>query len=203
MSTQNRLGRNPYARTSGRLAHWCWLFVVLSLLQAAALQADEAGDLKVVDIHTWARGDVRLLDANFAIRLSSGAREALDNGVPLTFELQIQLVKKHRWLWDVVEAEHVLVRELEYHALTRSYLVKDVTSVSQGNYSRLDDALIAAGSIEKLLFTSVPLEPDRNYSIRLRGNLDIEALPTPVRLLAYVSSGWDMSSDWYAWPLDR
>jgi hypothetical protein len=123
--------------------------------------------------------------------------------VPITFELQIQLVRNHLWLWDAVEAEHVRSRQLEFHALSRSYLVKDVDGGTQGNYTRLEDALAAAGSIEKLLITSMPLDPDRDYYIRLRGALDIEALPTPVRLLAYVSTDWDMSSEWSVWPLGK
>jgi len=39
--------------------------------------------------------------------------------------------------------------------------------------------------------------------VRLRCSLDIESLPTPVRLLAYVSSAWDMDNEWYQWPLVR
>lgn len=182
---------------------WRWLLLALTLLCGAAVAADESGDLKVVNAHAWVNGDVQLLNAAFAINLSSGAGEALHNGVPLTFRMQIQLVKKHKWLWDVVEAERILVRQLEFHALTRSYLVKDITAGSQGNYSELDDALAAVGDIEKLLVSSMPLEPGVDYYVRLRGSLDIEALPTPVRLLAYVSSGWDMNGEWYTWPIDR
>ena len=39
--------------------------------------------------------------------------------------------------------------------------------------------------------------------VRLRGSLDIESLPTPVRLLAYFSSAWDMDSEWHQWGLSR
>lgn len=183
--------------------HWHWLFVLLSLLLVTDLHAGDAGDFSVVGARARVSGGVHLLDARFAIRLSPGAREALDNGVPLTFELQIQLVRNHLWLWDAVEVEHVRSRQLEFHALSRSYLVKDVDGGTQGNYSRLDDALAAAGSIEKLLITSMPLDPDRDYYVRLRGNLDIEALPTPVRLLAYVSTDWDMNGEWSIWPLEQ
>jgi hypothetical protein len=42
-----------------------------------------------------------------------------------------------------------------------------------------------------------------DYSVRLRGILDIESLPTPIRLLAYVSSAWGMNSVWYQWHLVR
>jgi Domain of unknown function (DUF4390) len=47
------------------------------------------------------------------------------------------------------------------------------------------------------------MQDGQSYSVRLRGSLDIEALPTPVRLLAYVSSAWDMDSEWYQWHLTQ
>lgn len=177
------------------------LFAALGL--SAPLAAEETGEFHISDAHTWTGGDSRLLDAQVDIRLSKGVREALENGVPLTFELQAQLVKKHKWLWDSIVFEHVLVRRLEYHALSRSYLVKDINTGRQGNYSRLDDALQAAGLIEKLQLGGKPLDARGRYEIRLRGSLDIESLPTPVRLLAYVSSDWDMNGEWYTWPLAR
>ncbi|MDX1698018.1 MAG: DUF4390 domain-containing protein, partial [Thiohalobacterales bacterium] len=96
-----------------------------------------------------------------------------------------------------------LLRQLQYHALSRSYLVKNIDSGNQGVYSRLDDALHAVGLIDSLLLANAPLASDREYLVRLRGIHDIESLPTPVRLLAYVSSAWDMNSEWYAWPLAR
>lgn len=205
MCAQARLTGSATDLPSCRAPFWPLLGVALILLQvlSAPLAAEEAGEFRISDAHTWASGNARLLDAQVAIRLSSGAREALENGVPLTFELQAQLVRKHKWLWDSIVVEHVLRRQLEYHALSRSYLVKDLGTGRQGNFSRLDDALQAAGTIEKLTLTGKPLDTRRHYEVRLRGSLDIESLPTPVRLLAYVSSDWDMNGDWYAWPLAR
>ena len=82
--------------------------------------------------------------------------------------------------------------------------MKDLSSTIQGNYLQLDDALLAVGNISDLpVIHQDQLDKDRLYKMRLRGSLDIESLPTPVRLLAYVSSAWDMRSEWYAWPLAR
>jgi hypothetical protein len=201
MSDQDRLTCHPLMSGAGSVPLWQLLPLLLAALFTSSLAANEAGEILIEDAHAWASDDVRMLDAHFAIHLSSGAQEALDNGVPLTFELQIQLVRKHTWLWDKVEVEHVRVRRLQYHALSRSYQVKDVNKGTQANYSRLDDALVAAGTVDGLPFTDAPLKPDRSYVIRLRGSLDIESLPTPVRLLAYVSEDWNMNSEWYAWPL--
>ena len=144
------------------------------------------------------------LDGQFSITLSSGAHEALENGIPLVFELQVQLVRTHRWLWDSVEIELKQVRQIQYHDLSRTYVVRDINAATQRNFRRLSDAMEAAGSLDELLLTNGQLiENAADYKIRLRGSLDIESLPTPVRLIAYVSSIWDMSSKWYVWSLDR
>ena len=124
--------------------------------------------------------------------------------MPLGFELQVQLVRAHRWLWDSVEAELNQIRQIQYHDLSRSYVVKDINAGTQRNFRRLPDAMNAAGALRELLLTDGQLiEDGADYKIRLRGSLDIESLPTPVRLIAYVSSAWDMSSEWYIWSLDR
>jgi hypothetical protein len=182
------------------------LLVALVLLAASwpdLSHADDSGEFLVDDAHAWSEAGRQKLDAQFTVRLSSGAREALESGVPLVFELQVQLVKTHKWFWDTVDVELTQDRQLQYHALSQSYLVKDLNAGTQGNYRRLDDALRAAGTIQSLVLTEEPLQAGQRYIVRIRGSLDIESLPTPVRLLAYVSSAWDMQSEWYAWPLAR
>jgi len=177
--------------------------LLLCTLWSGFSHAADPGEFLVDDAHAWSEEGRQLLDAQFTVRLSSGAQEALESGVPLVLEFQVQLVKTHKWFWDMVDVELTQRRQLQYHALSRSYLVKDLNSGTQGNYRRLDDALRAAGTIQSLLLTDAPLQAGQRYLVRIRGNLDIESLPTPVRLLAYVSSAWDMQSEWYTWPLVR
>jgi hypothetical protein len=184
-----------------------YLAVVLLLALACCFPvqvvAGDTGIFQLEDADTWRTGGSDYLGAQFDIQLSSGAAEAVRNGVPLVFELQVQVVKTHTWIWDTVDIEIIEYRQLQYHALSESYLVKDMSSGTQGNYRRLEDALRAAGKIQDLLLTDQALDPKLNYEIRLRASLDIESLPTPVRLIAYVSSAWDMVSKWYSWPLVR
>ncbi|MEZ5541240.1 MAG: DUF4390 domain-containing protein [Pseudomonadota bacterium] len=205
MSAQAHLNRIVSGTPPRRPALWSLLgvFLLAALNLTAPLAAEDAGEFRITDAHAWLSGAELLLDAQVLIGLNRGPREALENGVPLTFELQVQLVRKHVWLWDSVVVEHVRVRRLEYHALSRSFLVRDMNTGRQGNFSRLEDALQAAGTIDRLQLYSKPLDTNGGYEVRLRGSLDIESLPTPVRLLAYVSSDWDMQGDWYTWPLAR
>jgi len=37
--------------------------------------------------------------------------------------------------------------------------------------------------------------------IRMRAVLDITDFPGPLKLIASLFKGWDLSSDWYAWVL--
>ena len=39
--------------------------------------------------------------------------------------------------------------------------------------------------------------------VRVRAVLEIESLPTPLRLAAYFNPAWRLSSDWLSWPLQR
>lgn len=191
----------PGTGASQRLA----VVLLLALVCCFPVQvaANNSGQFQLEDAHTWRTGGNDYLGAQFDIELSSGAEEAVMNGVPLVFEFQVQVVKTHTWIWDSVDIEINLYRQLQFHALSKSYLVKDMSTGTQGNYHRLEDALRAAGKIQNLLLSDQALEPELKYEIRLRGSLDIESLPTPVQLIAYVSSAWDMVSKWYSWPLVR
>jgi hypothetical protein len=45
------------------------------------------------------------------------------------------------------------------------------------------------------------LVSDERYEGALRARLDIEALPAPLRVFAYLSDDWRLTSEWYTWPL--
>ena len=196
-------GYGHLCAVTGSLQRLFVVSVAVFMLAFSSCVYAEPGSFQVEDAHSWSKDGTYFLDAQFVVNLSSGAFEALENGVPLVFDLQVQVVKTHPWFWDVVDIEINQTRQIQYHALSRSYLVKDPGAGTQGNYRRLKDALQAAGFIDALFLTDQKLEQGRGFKIRIRGSLDIESLPTPVRLLAYVSSSWDMDSQWYTWPLAR
>ena len=187
--------------TAGR-----WLLPALfclCLLMPGLLSADsERGSFTVSGVEIRRGKDAWRVDANLNVRLSEGAREALDNGVPLVLELQVQALERQPWLWDKVIAEGKRSYQLQYHALSRTYLVKNLNTGFQRSFRHLQDALQDAGVMEDVKVVEFEeLKDGRRYTVRLRGRLDIESLPTPVRLLAYVSSAWDMDNEWYKWRL--
>jgi hypothetical protein len=207
MHAQGRIAGKKTGRIYVNRGQWLMMALLAGVFLCAPPRlpaADQSGAFKVTEIRTEKGDESYLLNARMAINLSSGPREALENGVPLVFELQIQTLEKHTWLWDSVVAEYKQARQVQLHALSRTYLVKDLATGAQRSYTRLDEALQAAGFVHNYPVLDYALmQNDESYSVRLRGNLDIEALPTPVRLLAYVSSAWDMDSEWYQWQLAR
>ena len=44
---------------------------------------------------------------------------------------------------------------------------------------------------------------DEEYLVRVDVKLDIEALPLPLRPVAYLKPSWDLTSGWSRWPLER
>jgi len=197
----HRFSRQSFRACKG----WLLMLGVCSLLLSGELQAGgKSGAIVVTDAEVELGESAWLLNAWMDIRLSKGARKALVNGIPLWFEFQVQALEKRRWLWDRVISEHRQLREVQYHPLTYTYIVKDLVTGEQHNFRRLEEAMQSIGvllNIDVLEYAAV--SDNLDYTVRLRGSLEIEALPIPIRLLAYVSSKWDIKSAWYQWPLER
>ena len=142
------------------------------------------------------------LKADINFQLSADTLEALDNGVPLTVDMDIEIRRQRQLWWDALVAGLELRFQLQYHALTQQYLVRNLNTGVQDSYPTLATALARLGQIRMLpLLDESLVEPEKAYYARLRVQLDIEALPAPLRPLAYLSSGWRLSSDWYTWSL--
>lgn len=145
---------------------------------------------------------VYLLDASLSYKFTQEALDALNNGVPLTLVLDIEVYQPRRYLWDDVVASLEQRYELQYHALSGQYLLHHVNSGAQFSYPTLDSALATLGAVTNIPIIDAPLlDPEKHYMVRVRSRLDIDALPVPLQLTAYVSQSWWLSSGWYSWDL--
>lgn len=187
--------------------HCGWLLCLLACLWGASLPARSEvpadSNFQVREARSLLVDGVYRVSAQVDYELGEQALEALMHGVPLVLELKLQVLQEREWLWSAVVAELLQRYQLRYHALSRRYLVLSFNTGVQQSFTNLDDALHAIGTIYDLpLLDARLLEPDGRYEIRLRADLDIEELPTPIRLWAYLSSGWGVNSEWYTWPLE-
>jgi hypothetical protein len=142
------------------------------------------------------------LDASLKYRLPPKALDALENGVTLILALDIEVIKPRRYMWDEEIASLEQRYEIQYLALTDQYLLNNKNSGSHFAFSTLGGALATLETIESLPIIDAHLlnENDR-YKVRVRSRLDFDSLPPPLRLKAYFSNDWWLTSGWYSWDL--
>lgn len=184
--------------------HTALLRTLLGVLLAVVLgvPAAWADGFKVVRAHTTTTDSVIRLDARLEFDFTPPPLEALRNGVPLTIEVQIEVLRAREWAWDETIASVLQRYRLEYHALARQFVVFNLNSGELRSFPTRNGAIEFMGRIQDFpLLDRALLVKGGSYYGRLRTTLDIESLPPPLRPLAYLSSDWRLSSPWYAWSL--
>lgn len=178
------------------------LIVILVLSETAALAQEEDGHFEVRSASAELIGGVYYLNAEIEYRLSEAAKEALESGVALTIELQIEVSRVRRFRPDPEVASLRQRYELQYHALSQRYVVRNVNSGEQVSFPSIDSALAGLGAVSGLpLLDEALLDEDRPYRARLRAGLDTEGFPGPMRLLIFWLDEWQLVSEWYEWQL--
>ena len=177
-------------------------FTLASLLvsQLATLPAAyaERSRFAIRDVDITIDDGVYLLQADIDFVLSKPVREALLNGVSLVISLEIELLEHHDW-WlnsDVANLEQRY--RLQYHALSRKYVLENLNTRVQESFSDLGSALNHLGRIINLpLIDSTLLEKGSTHIFKMRASLDVDELPLPLRVRAYLFSDWSLSSKWH------
>lgn len=186
-------------RSGRRVAHAAIFLVALVGMQAAG--ASRPG-FSIEHASTSLRDGVYYVDADVDLNLSSESKEALENGVPLTIRYDMQVLRTRPWLWDPMVAALEARYTLELHALSKQYVVRNLNLGTTQSYASLASARAALGRLKDFpLVDANLLDQQADYHWRIRARLDIEALPAPLRPLAYLSALWRHDSDWYEWPL--
>ena len=143
-------------------------------------------------------------DARIDFAFSEDNLEAMRNGVALTVIVDIEVRRdRERW-WDETLAARELRFRIETNVLTGRYRVRNLADGSARNYRSLEEMMNSLGHLE-----SVPVIPrdhlpaDTPYTARIRARLDIEALPSPLRPIAYLSPMWRLNSGWFECRIER
>lgn len=178
------------------------VFLTIGPNVGATGSAEEDQFFKVRKAKTALVDDVFRLNANIDFHLSKEAKEALQSGVPLVLEIQIQVLRERPWVWNALVAKLTQRYRVHYHALSQRYLVKNLNTGVQSSFRTLDGVLLVIGTLKDFpMLDKHILESAQSYIGKLRADLDIEALPTPIRLWAYSSPKWRLGSEWYQWQL--
>ena len=177
-----------------------WMLIFVLSLFVGHVNAD---DFRVEQVETHLVDGVYLLNTRLKTELGEDTLEALYNGVPLTIVMDIEIVKNRDLLWDERIASLQGRYQLQLHALSDHYILKNLNSGATRTFRNLDSAILGLGTISDFpMIDSYLLNPNQQYWVRVRARLDIEALPSPLRPLAYLRSLWELDSDWYTWPIE-
>lgn len=143
-----------------------------------------------------------LVSSRFRTDLPDQLKQALNQGVPLTFTLNYQLsaptVAAYRFkLGELVGAESAIKYKLTYHPLTNRYRVAVGTFSTE--YNSLDTALRGVGAVANWrVLDSGALRgvaaSEAKAEIRLA--LSTSQLPKPFQINALTSKSWQLDSGW-------
>lgn len=165
---------------------------------------EREGYFEVRSASTELINGVHTLDARLQLVLSSEALAALESGVTLTIEMQLQVIRARKYLIDSVDAELAIRYELEYRPLSQRYIVRNLNSGNQDTFATLYSALNSLGRVQGLpMIDDALLLPDRPYRLRLRAMLNTQQYPATLRLLFFWRGQWQLQSEWFEWSLEH
>lgn len=144
------------------------------------------------------------LNANLQFHFSKEALKALEHGIALQIDIEIQAKLSRKWLWDKTIRETVLSQKLEHQPLSDQYLVTNLNTGIKRHFQLMDHALEFMGSInDHPFFELTTLKQGKTYRAQVRARLNTESLPTPLRLSAYIDVDWQLSSPWFKWTIQQ
>lgn len=194
--------------TSERPAsHWRRrLLALLGLILGAWAASTALGDaldgvLEVRSAYVDINNGVFLLHARVEYPVNPDIRDALRNGVTLTFELDTRVDRERRLWLNANIVDLTLRRELAYHAVSDRYVVKDVRSDQQESFATLDEALSYLGKVDGWPILVEPQLDGGNYLISVRAGVRRGRLPASLRALLFWTNDWHRVSEWYSWLL--
>ena len=173
------------------------LFGAASFLRADALD----GVLEVRSAYVNVDSGVFLLHARIEYPNNPLIRDALRDGITLSFDLDTRVERNRRFWFDAEVVALTLRRELAYHAVSERYVVRDSRSGDQQSYSTLEEALKQLGTVDGWPILVEPQLDGGQYQVSVRAGVRRGRLPSSLRALMFWTDDWHRTSEWYSWSL--
>jgi len=160
------------------------------------------GTVTVVSAQAAETAGMLKLNAQVDLGLSKPVLSALDNGLPISFELYVEIRQLRDWWWKEPVVSLTRRMRLEYHELSRQYVIEDQNTGTQKVVSEQSAALQELGTVRDIpIARTTKLDPDTHYRARMRAEVSVDEIPLALRASGYLSDDWHMRSDWYTWSL--
>lgn len=194
--------------TANKMAFTTRLSIKLSLLlcglvllfSASVVRAEKISSARAQAVVT--RSGQLAISTRFHIQLPDQLKQALQQGVPLYFDLSYQLTAPTLAAYrsrfnNLVGRDNAIRYRLSYHPLTGRYRVNMGTFSTE--YHSLESALRAIGAAANWRVLSAgSLNDAQAVRADVRLNLSTSQLPKPFQINALTSKSWQLDSGWSA-----
>jgi hypothetical protein len=176
--------------------------IFLLCLWVTGVYADALdGVLEVHSAYVNIDNGVFLLHATVEYPINPQIKDALRDGVTLTFELDTRVERERRLWFNATIVDLTLRRELMYHAVSDRYVVRDVKTNQQETFPTLDEAITYLGRIDSWPILVEPQLNGGTYLISVRAGVRRGRLPASLRALFFWTDDFRRVSEWYSWSL--
>lgn len=171
------------------------LFLAFLLITISSHASEYQAQVKHADLLPG-KNEV-LLNADLDFHLSPQANEALQNGVPLFWNIKMKVRRERDFWFDKTLLKRELHYGLQYHALLKMYQVKNENLGTTKSFSMLSAALNEMATLRDVALNSIEnFVPDETYYLAVKVIFDQEKLPLPLQTKAFANLQWQLSSDW-------
>lgn len=176
-------------------------FIVSPVYAKESEQEDTVGFV-IREVSSKLINNVYQISADIEYNFSDNVLSAIQNGVPIIIALDIEIMQSRDYLWGKLVAELKQRFQLQFHAISEQYIVENLNSGYQETFPTLHSALYILRQIKELpIIDKKLIQQGKLYKGRARVRIELESLPVPLRMNAYITRSWWLGSDWYKWEL--
>jgi hypothetical protein len=185
-------------------ARWVWTLLLAFSTVVARAAGELDGEFAIDSGTTLFKAGVVELTADVRFPQSEKIRDALQEGVTLAFDLEVNISRERRFWFDADVVSFNLRRVLAYHIISDRYVLRDANAVELGSFPTLSVALTQLGKIDSLPIAVDPqLRGDGPWLVSLRAGVRRGRVPDALRTLVFWSDAWHRTSEWQSWKLAR
>ena len=124
-----------------------------------------APDIKILSVESQLSNNILSIPADAEVNLAKDPVEALESGVPLFFDLHIEILRNRKYIWDRDLFKTKYTYSLQRHTLSKKYVLKNLITDTQQVHSSITAALQNLGQIKMFLYILFFHNNNHVYSI--------------------------------------